>query len=157
MHVFVHFLRRRLENEVLGERAMQSICPTHELETAKTILVVEDEAPTRKLIGLILRQAGYAVLEAGDGETARDVYRGNRGKIDLLLTDISLPGTTGCELAAHLQESEPDLTVLFMSGMPQPNVTGPFLRKPFGVAELLRRVQLLSGNASHPRTAYGPH
>jgi CheY-like chemotaxis protein len=146
-----------MENEVLREPAMQSICPTHELETARTILVVEDEAPTRKLIGLILRQAGYAVLEAGDGETARDVYRSNRGKIDLLLTDISLPGATGCELAAQLHESEPDLTVLFMSGTHQPNVSGPFLRKPFGIAELLQHVQVLSGNSSHPRTAYRPH
>jgi DNA-binding response OmpR family regulator len=146
-----------MENEVLGETAMQSICPTHEPETAKTILVVEDEAPTRKLIGLILRQAGYAVLEAGDGETAKNIYSGKRGKIDLLLTDISLPGANGCELAAHLQESEPDLTVLFMSGTHQPNVSGPFLRKPFGVTELLQRVQVLSGNASHPRTANKPH
>jgi two-component system cell cycle sensor histidine kinase/response regulator CckA len=146
-----------MENEVLGKPAMHSICPTHELETAKTILVVEDEAPTRKLIGIILRQAGYAVLEAGDGETAENIYRGNRGKIDLLLTDISLPGATGCELAAHLQESEPHLTVLFMSGTHQPKVAGPFLRKPFGIAELLQRVQVLSGNSSHPQATRRTH
>jgi DNA-binding response OmpR family regulator len=131
---------------------MHATCPTNKPDTGRTILVVEDEGATRKLIGLILRQAGYAVLEAGDGETARDIYRGKRGEVDLLLTDVSLPGTSGCELAAVLQESEPALSVLFMSGMPQPDVTGPFLRKPFGVAELLQRVQVLSSN-SHRQTS----
>jgi CheY-like chemotaxis protein len=107
----------------------------------KTILVVDDEAGTRGLISLILRQGGYAVLEAEDCESAEDIHRCHQGEIDLLLTDISLPGPNGCELAASLRRAEPNLQVLFMSGLPESGEYAPFLRKPFGVAELLQRVQ----------------
>jgi len=108
----------------------------------KTILVVDDEDGIRRMIGIVLRQGGYAVLEAADGETAEHTYRRHRGKIDLLLTDVCLPGPDGPELAASLRESEPDLHVLFMSGLPEAEAHVPFLRKPFGVAELLHRVRI---------------
>ena len=107
----------------------------------KTILVVDDEDAIRGLITLILRQEGYAVLEAADCEGAENIHRRHRGRIDLLLTDVSLPGPTGPELAAVLRRSEPDLQVLFMSGLPEAEEYMPFLRKPFGVAELLHRVR----------------
>ena len=119
---------------------------------SQTILVVDDDSATRKLISLILRQGGYGVLEAGDSETAADIHRNHKGEIDLLLTDVSLPGPSGCDLAADLCEAEPRLPVLFMSGLPGAEVEtfkgmpkeGNFLQKPFGVAELLQRVQDLS-------------
>jgi CheY-like chemotaxis protein len=107
----------------------------------KTILVVDDEAGTRGLISLILRQGGYSVLEAADCETAESIHRHHQGKIDLLLTDLGLPGLGGGDLAATLKEAEPDLPVLFMSGLPEPGQQAPFLRKPFGVAELLHCVK----------------
>lgn len=107
----------------------------------KTILVVDDEDATRGLITLILRQGGYAVLEAADCQGAENIHRHHRGKIDLLLTDVSLRGPDGPELAAVLRRSEPDLQVLFMSGLPQAEESMPVLRKPFGVAELLHRVR----------------
>lgn len=81
------------------------------------------------------------MLEAADCETAEQIYRHYQGKIDLLLTDVSLPGENGPELAAALRKSEPDLQVLFMSGLPEPEEYGPFLRKPFSVADLLHCVQ----------------
>jgi DNA-binding response OmpR family regulator len=110
---------------------------------AKTILVVDDEDATRRLIGDILRQVGYAVLEAPDCETAENIHRNKPGEIDLLLTDISLPGPNGGELAAVLRRAEPQLHVLFMSGQPDfAGVYEPFLHKPFGVAELLRQVEM---------------
>src|ERR1700691_5903363 len=62
---------------------------------SKTILVVDDEPATRGLISLILRQGGYAVLEARDCETAVTIHQRHQGQIDLLLTDISLPGPDG--------------------------------------------------------------
>jgi len=107
----------------------------------KTILVVDDEEAIRGMIGIALREGGYAVLEAADCETAEHTYRRHRGKIDLLLTDVCLPGPNGPELAASLRESEPDLHVLFMSGLPEAEANVPLLRKPFGVAELLHRVR----------------
>jgi two-component system cell cycle sensor histidine kinase/response regulator CckA len=107
----------------------------------KTILVVDDEAGTRGLISLILRQGGYSVLEAADCEAAESLHRHHQGEIDLLLTDLGLPGSGGGDLAATLKEAEPDLPVLFMSGLPEPGKYAPFLRKPFGVAELLHCVK----------------
>ncbi|MEI9974332.1 MAG: response regulator [Ignavibacteriota bacterium] len=103
--------------------------------------MVDDEAGTRGLISLILRQDGYSVLEAADFQSAENLHRRHQGEIDLVLTDISLPGLTGCELAATLREIDPNLQVLFMSGLPDGEQYAPFLRKPFGVAELLNTVK----------------
>jgi DNA-binding response OmpR family regulator len=114
---------------------------TYSHQMPKTILVVDDEDGTRGLISLILREGGYAVLEAADCETAERIHQRHRGKIDLLLTDIGLPDADGCYLAAALREAEPELEVLFMSGMGQPEEFAPLLQKPFGVAELLRSVR----------------
>jgi CheY-like chemotaxis protein len=120
---------------------MPAMASTLSNQKAKTILVVDDEDATRGLVTLILRQEGYAVLEAADCEGAENIHRCHLGKIDLLLTDVSLPGPNGPELAAALRRSEPDLNVLFMSGSPEAEALTPFLQKPFGVAELLRRVR----------------
>jgi two-component system, cell cycle sensor histidine kinase and response regulator CckA len=107
----------------------------------KTILVVDDEAGTRGLISLILRQGGYAVLEAEDSQSAAQIHQRYQGEIDLLLTDICLPGQSGGDLAAALRESEPALQVIYMSGLPEFDEYAPFLKKPFGIAELLRQVK----------------
>jgi CheY-like chemotaxis protein len=136
LHVFVHI--SKVVHNLHSELPMAS---TPSNKNTKTILVVDDEDATRRLITLILRQGGYAVLEAADSEGAENIHRHNRGKIDLLLTDVSLPGPNGPELAAALRRSEPDLQVLFMSGLPQSEEDMPVLRKPFGVAELLHQVR----------------
>jgi two-component system, cell cycle sensor histidine kinase and response regulator CckA len=124
--------------ELHRENAMASI-PSQ--KKTKTILVVDDEASTRGLISMILRQGGYSVLEASDSESAASIHSCHQGEIDLLLTDLCLPGPSGGDLAASLRLSEPNLQVLFMSGMPDSGGYVPFLRKPFGVAELLRQVE----------------
>jgi CheY-like chemotaxis protein len=109
----------------------------------KTILVVDDEAGVRGFVSLILRKGGYAVLEAEDSESAADTHRRHHGQIDLLLTDVFLPGRSGCDLAATLRESEPDLQVMFMSALPDVEECVPLLRKPFGIDELLHQVKRL--------------
>ena len=114
----------------------------------KTILVVDDEDGTRGLISLILREGGYSVLEAADSESAARIHRHHLGKIDLLLTDIGLPGPSGTELATALRESEPELHVLYMSAVPEWGEHLPFLRKPFGIAELLHRVRASVANST---------
>lgn len=81
------------------------------------------------------------MLEAADSESATAIHQRHQGQIDLVLTDIGLPGSNGCQLAAALRQAEPDLQVLFMSGTPDSDEYVPFLRKPFGVAELLRCVR----------------
>lgn len=80
------------------------------------ILLVEDDASVRKMTALILRRLGYRVQEASSGEEALALARVNREKIDLLMTDIFLPGMSGRELAAVLQSRDVGLKVLFLSG-----------------------------------------
>lgn len=80
------------------------------------ILLVDDSAEVRMLAARILTNQGYELLEASDGENALAACAGVAGKIDLLLTDIRMPGMDGVELAETLTASYPTLRVLFISG-----------------------------------------
>jgi DNA-binding response OmpR family regulator len=117
---------------------------------AKTILVVEDEQKIRELLVLILEDSGYKVLPATDAVEADRVWNANPN-IDLVITDIRLPGASGIDLVALLRFRKPDLKALFMSGY---NTTGsdvqgdrmagiPFITKPFANSELLFHVRRL--------------
>jgi len=122
-----------------------------QMRGTETILLVEDQANVRQLAATVLRGCGYRILEAGDAEAALAVA-GNRDlRIDLLLTDVILPGLTGKDLADRLQDLLPGLTVLFMSGYTEDviahrGVINPglhYLPKPFtprGLAEKVRKV-----------------
>jgi two-component system cell cycle sensor histidine kinase/response regulator CckA len=127
----------------------------------RTILVVEDEAPVRHLVVNTLRRAGYSVLPAEDAPSAMARFRGHGGPIDLLLTDVIMPGRNGRELARDAQELQPGLPVLFMSGYAD-RTFGPegpgglgdaFLQKPFALDVLLGRVRQLLAAATRPATA----
>ncbi len=80
------------------------------------VLVVDDEAPVRELAARVLKRRGYVVLEAVDGHAAVEMADAARGKVQLLLTDVVLPGMPGDELARTLRARNPDLRVVFMSG-----------------------------------------
>lgn len=82
----------------------------------KTILIVEDEDMVRALTAAVLKRAGYAVLEAEDGVEGAAIYKKNCEQIDLLLTDISLPGLRGPDLVRYARQLRPTVQVLFMSG-----------------------------------------
>lgn len=122
-----------------------------------TILVVDDEEAVRSLTSVLLALDGYQVLVAGDYEEAVAVQRQYQGRLDLLLTDIGLPGRSGCELATTVLDARPKLKVLYMSGSPGQEVFEPdgqlpqgsnFLPKPFRSKELLDHVKgLLEGQA----------
>jgi PAS domain S-box-containing protein len=118
----------------------------------ETILVVEDEAPVRVFVGKLLERCGYRILRAESGIDALAVWLEHRDNIDLLLTDIIMPGgVNGYELAARLQDDNPQLKVIYTSGYTG-DMTGKrsllvegvnFLQKPYPpqkLAELLRRV-----------------
>jgi two-component system, cell cycle sensor histidine kinase and response regulator CckA len=114
-----------------------------------TILIVDDEEAVRALVAMLLSNNGYRVLVAGDYEQAMAVHQENRNDLDLLLTDISLPGRSGPEVAAAALTAQPDLKVLYMSGSTQFEVFEPngevppgsgFLPKPFRSEELLGQV-----------------
>lgn len=82
----------------------------------ETILVAEDDPALRTMIMTILPPLGYKVLEASNGNTALAASRSHAERIDLLLTDVIMPGLNGRELADTLRKERPDLKILFMSG-----------------------------------------
>jgi CheY-like chemotaxis protein len=115
---------------------------------SETILLVEDEASVRDLAGLELQDLGYTVLAAADPGEALGHARGTAA-IQLLLTDLALPGMTGSALAQVVRAQRPELKVLFMSGYAQRHVLDrealspgmAFLEKPFSVETLARKVR----------------
>jgi PAS domain S-box-containing protein len=120
----------------------------------ETVLVVDDEPVVRAMMVRTLRQAGYHVLDAEDGAAALAVARGYAEPIDLLVTDLAMPGMRGRELARAMAELQPDLRVLFVSGFPGDELERrglleagrPFLSKPFAPEELAEQVrQMLVG------------
>ncbi|MGA7806962.1 response regulator, partial [Bradyrhizobium sp.] len=82
----------------------------------ETILVVEDEADVRSYLVETLRDLKYGVREAADGAAALKLLDSDPSRIDLLLTDVVMPGMNGRELASALQGRQPELKVLFMTG-----------------------------------------
>ena len=109
--------------------------------TQKTILVVEDQALLLLLSEEVLTEAGYRVLIAADASRAMELS--SREPIDLLVTDLSLPGISGRALAERLQASKPALAVLYTSGYPNEPLLAPdaaFLAKPFTPEMLLEAV-----------------
>jgi PAS domain S-box-containing protein len=118
-----------------------------------TVLVADDEAALRQTIVEILRSSGYNVLESRSAEDALEVARRNAGKIDILLTDIVMPGLRGTELARRVQEIQPGVKVVFMSGyaegLPEAELppNSAFLQKPFRFATLLEQLKLIRRRA----------
>jgi PAS domain S-box-containing protein len=114
-----------------------------------TVLVVEDEEVIRGLVDQVLRGEGYEVILAADGDEALERARDTR--VDVLVTDLTMPGIGGRELAERLRADRPALKVMFMSGYadsetfsggPMPAATA-FLEKPFTFAHLTERVRTL--------------
>jgi DNA-binding NtrC family response regulator len=104
---------------------------------------VEDDALVRRIARRTLDELGYRVLEAEDAEGAREQLARKRD-VDLLVTDIVMPGTSGTELAEELPRSHPDTRVLFISGyqdLRSGRPAGPLLEKPFTPDQLARSVR----------------
>jgi DNA-binding response OmpR family regulator len=118
------------------------------------ILLVDDEASIRDPISSALRESGYKVLEASRFDEALRVYQEHQREIDLLITDISLPGNNGYELAAQISATRPEVKVIFASGRAGRELckfyymseTDPrLLKKPFKIEELITRVAATLG------------
>src|SRR5687767_11321536 len=113
------------------------------------ILFAEDEPQVRNLGERLFRGLGYRVLAAENGEVALAQAETSGETIDLLVTDVVMPGMTGEELAAELRKSRPDLRVLYISGYAEDSAAieralragDAFLPKPFTVSELAGRVR----------------
>jgi two-component system, cell cycle sensor histidine kinase and response regulator CckA len=116
---------------------------------SETILLAEDEAVVRNLVCEILQHAGYTVLAAADGREALRLSKQHPGEIDLMVTDVVMPGMSGRDVAERLWLSRPETKVLYISGYTDvavfdPGVLDPgsaFLQKPFSSAALAQKVR----------------
>jgi two-component system, cell cycle sensor histidine kinase and response regulator CckA len=115
----------------------------------ETLLLVEDEAPVRESVRRLLEWHGYTVIEARNAADALQIYDGNEQGIDLVLTDLMMPGMGGHELVEQLRARHPELRVLFMSGYADKTMTTngvvrrgtAYVEKPFTVELLMQRLR----------------
>jgi CheY-like chemotaxis protein len=114
----------------------------------ETVLVVEDHPAVRELIARGLRQHGYEVLEAEDGQAALDLVESRGRPIHAVVTDAVMPRMGGLELAAHLRDRRPEIKLLLISGhvgtgAGDQQTELPFLHKPFMPVDVVRKVREL--------------
>jgi len=131
-----------------------------------TILVVDDEEIDREEMRRLLQGEGYTVVEADTYQAAITAFEANRYSIGLLVSDVSIPGGNGCDIAIALRKQKPDLRVLFVSGHVGAEICKyygfevsdeHFLRKPFAPKELLSRVtQVLNSARTSPQLGTSP-
>lgn len=129
---------------------------------SETVLLVEDAAPLKKLAQSFLENAGFRVLSAESGEDAMEVAAKHGGALDLLLTDVVMPGINGRVLAEQLSRRQPGLQVLYMSGYTDAFIAGHgvleegihLLHKPFTEDTLIRKVrEVIDGSKKATRVS----
>ncbi len=141
----IYLPRVQGEEELISSREGPVSLP----QGTETILLAEDEPSLRQLMARVLRTQGYTVLEAADGHQALTLAQANGGKIQLLLTDVIMPGLSGKTLAEWLGQVNPAVRVLFISGYINNNAVRDamsrpgtfFLQKPFNPLDLTKKVR----------------
>jgi CheY-like chemotaxis protein len=140
-------------NGVPSEEKAHAGLPDEPLFGTETLLVVEDQPEVRQLTCSILKQFGYQILEASSGEEALCLAEAHVGHLDLLLTDVIMPGMNGLELAARLKAMRPTPILLMsgysdrMEGVHDSGVT--YIQKPFTPDTLVRTVREVLNGADH--------
>jgi two-component system, cell cycle sensor histidine kinase and response regulator CckA len=137
----------RAEGHITKMPAEKSIEPG--LRGSETILVVEDEELVRTLACRVLRDRGYTILEASDGAEALDKAQSYDDAIDMVFTDVVMPGMSGSELVSRLKDVRPNIKALYASGYTDSAIVHngsldfevAFLQKPFTVESLARKVR----------------
>jgi CheY-like chemotaxis protein len=126
------------------------VSPPKQAAQRATILLTEDDPDVRHMLAMLLNTAGHTVIEADNPEHALEKAATFEGPIDLLLTDVVMPGGTGRDLARQIEHIRPNLRVLYISGYPEyggvestghvlePGV--PFLAKPFTRDVLIQKI-----------------
>lgn len=131
------------------------------LAERKRLLVVDDEVPVLKLVTRILATDNYEIAAAESGEAAMRVMEQSGSGVDLLVTDLMMPGMSGRELAAVVRKTNPHVRVLYVTGFADTLFTGvnelgsaeSFIEKPFGADGLLEATRLLMfGQISNVKT-----
>ncbi len=131
------------------DAAVNHETPINLPQGTETILLAEDEPSLRRLMARVLRTQGYTVLEAADGNEALALAQANGAKIQLLLTDVIMPGLSGKMLAEWLGQVNPAIRVIFISGYINNNAVRDamskpgtfFLQKPFNPLDLAKKVR----------------
>lgn len=134
-----------------AEIAVPQQLPSKPQQQAGTILVVEDRSDVLILVADLLRGAGYRVLEAPSPAVGISYAERSANSIDLVLTDVAMPGMRGPELARRLRALRPGLKIIFMTGFPDQmdlvrekvSLDSAVIQKPFGPEELLSTVEAL--------------
>jgi len=131
------------------EPARPSPAPAAPLRGSETLLLVEDDEMVRHLVSRMLKSRGYTVLAASDGTDALRQVESHRGPIDMLITDVVMPGMSGREVTQRVTTLRPQVTVLYLSGytddaivrhgMLEPGIA--FLQKPFSADVLARKIR----------------
>ena len=129
-------------------------------KSRSTILVVDDKEAVLALVQTILKNEGFRVLIAKSGRSAVKLASEYPDEIDLLLSDIEMPGMTGPQLGIDLKKSRPDMHVMLMSGLPGGdllvlNYGWAFIQKPFIVAKLVAMVSAVLQNPNRSQGNYG--
>ncbi len=150
--VFKVYLPRLVSDETADEGGSDT--GEENLTGRETVLLVEDEDIVRGLIESVLGRHGHTVIAAASGEDALAMFEGRQGEIDIVVTDVVMPGMNGGELAAAVREQRPDLPVLFISGYTDNHAIHRdvdadethYLNKPFAPEKLLRRIRQILGD-----------
>jgi len=131
------------EIAMLGDVRISPGKRAKKIPNAPTVLVVDDEDLVRKLLSGALQKAGFQVLEASSGYSAMTIADNYPNEIDVLLTDVVMPGMPGPELALTLRGSRPNLRIVLMSGTPN-TVDGhgfPLIQKPFRPSDVIGKLR----------------
>jgi DNA-binding response OmpR family regulator len=140
---------------------MMHHAPPHSLpHRQKTILLVEENPALLSVLRGVLKEAGYAVLDCRDGQVAAQQCEQQSGEVDLVLSDVVMPGLLGTELAKQVEERWPRMRVVLFSGHPEAErhvegiegigTTIPFLKKPISRDALLKTIRGLLAGPTRP-------
>ena len=128
----------------------------------QTVLLVEDDAGVREVTRRILSTAGYAVIESERSYDALLLCANLDQPVDLLLTDVSMSGLSGIELAREARALRPGMSILFMSGYAEPSLDADLadaqtIAKPFDASSLLQRVAAMLSDGAEVRERGAVH
>jgi len=159
---FLIKLPRAAEDPTLSPPTDSTEGPAIDAGRVATILIVDDEAPLRELLVRICESAGYRVLSAENGAAALAIAEQNLDTIDLVISDVVMPGLKGPDLVRTLLERRPELAVMLMSGYAAESVRDveglecEVLSKPFAPKEMLEKVRAVLA-ASAPSSSTAEH
>jgi PAS domain S-box-containing protein len=134
----------------VAEAAVKPARRTSAPRGTETVLLAEDESQIRRFVASVLKRAGYTVLASANPAEALEMASAHSGRLDLLVTDMVMPGGTGPELAERLRALHPELPVLFVSGNADLGLAArsgvtldefSFLQKPFTADQLLTHIR----------------